>query len=313
MAARREIARAIVVGGAGFIGSHLVHALANAGVQVTSIDRDPRGRLAGAPARSVQADVSAGDRVLTGALQDPAVDAVFVTVGTGFVPRSLEHPQADLESNVLTVLAVLEALRDSPRPPVVVNFSSAAVYGNASLTPTAESQTPSPVSHYGISKLAGEHYARLYHRLYGIPTLSLRPFSVYGPGQRKLVVHDLLVRVLAGENPLAVRGAADVTRDYVYVADVAATALTLAANAPAEGEAYNVCSGTGTSLRVLAGELARAAGAEVDFTFSGRLRSGDPRHFVGDPSAATLLGARCRTGLTDGLRATAAWLADPNG
>lgn len=236
------------------------------------------------------------------------MNAVFVLVGTGFVPLSLANPQADLENNVFTVLAVLECLRARRVPPVVVYFSSSAVYGDAQETPMREGGPTGPLSPYGVSKLAGESYIRLYHRLYGIPGLVLRPFSVYGPGQHKLVIYDLLRRILADESPLLVRGDPSVTRDYVYVADVVRAASLLARVAPAQGEAYNVCTSHGTSLGDLAAQLVAAAEREVAVEFTGQSRAGDPPKFEGDPGAMLALGAGCPTSLADGLRATVAWM-----
>jgi UDP-glucose 4-epimerase len=306
--AGRRIASAVVIGGAGFIGRHLVKQLVDEGVAVASVDRDPRGRFEGVPATSVQADTVSGDRTLAEHLSADHVHAVFVLVGTGFVPLSLANPQADLENNVFTVLAVLECLRARHDPPVVVYFSSSAVYGDAQEPPMREDGPTGPLSPYGVSKLAGESYIRLYHRLYGIPGLALRPFSVYGPGQHKLVIYDLLRRILAGEAPLAVRGDPSVNRDYVYVADVVRAASRLARVAPAQGEAYNVCTGHATSLGGLAAQLLSAAETEVAVEFTGHGRAGDPSQFVGDPGAALALGAGCTTSLHHGLRATVTWI-----
>lgn len=309
-APERVIERAIVVGGAGFIGSHLVRVLVESGVEVTSIDRDPRGRLDGSGAHSIQADIALGDLALTAQLAEEPVDVVFLAVGTGFVPRSLEHPWADLESNVGTVLAVLETLRQhaSPPIPVIVHCSSVAVYGEARHVPMTEQHPTEPLSPYGVSKLSAERYLRLYSVIHSYPTLSLRLFSVFGPGQRKLVVHDLAERLLSGEAPLIIEGSPDVTRDYVYVGDVARCAHRLAAAAPARGEAYNVCSGVGTPLSALAEHLRELCGSRAEIHFTGTLRTGDPVRFVGDPSKAAALGARCRSDLESGLRETVAWL-----
>jgi UDP-glucose 4-epimerase len=307
-AGSRRIGSAVVIGGAGFIGRHLVERLVAEGVSVASVDRDPRGRVEDLKATSIQADAGSGDRTLAEHLAADDVHAVFILVGTGFVPLSLANPKADLENNVLTLLAVLECLRARREPPVVVYFSSAAVYGDAQSPPMSERGPTEPLSPYGVSKLAGEGYVRLYQRLYGIPALSLRPFSVYGPGQRKLVVYDLLRRMLLLEDPLMVRGEAGVTRDYVFVGDVVGSALRLARMAPAEGEAYNVCSGLGTSLGDLAQHLLAAARIDAHVQFSGDLRIGDPVRFLGDPQAMTALGAGCPTPLPEGLRTTVEWI-----
>jgi UDP-glucose 4-epimerase len=224
------------------------------------------------------------------------------------VPRSLEHPQADLTNNVSPVLTVLEALRRRGGTPIIVYFSSAAVYGEARSNQMNERHRTDPLSPYGVSKLAAERYLRLYHVLYGMPTVSLRLFSVFGPGQRKLAVHDLLVRLLAGEDPLDVSGTPQITRDYVYVAEAVRCARLLAALAPAHGEAYNICSGVGTTLANLLEQLRVATGSAAEVRFSGTVRTGDPMRFVGDGSAAASLGIRCSAALGLGLDATVAWL-----
>lgn len=304
----RRISTAAVIGGAGFIGRHLVTEMVSAGIRVTSVDRDPRGRLEGSGATSVQAEIAAGEDKLIDLLVNADLDAVFITTGTGLVPRSLESPVADLDNNVLPVLTVLEIVRRRESPPVVVYLSSAAVYGDAQVVPVSEDEPPEPLSPYGVSKLAAERYLRLYHLLYGTPTISLRPFSVFGPGQRKLVVHDLLVRFLAGEDPLTIRGVPEVTRDYVLVTDVARCAHQLALAAPACGEAFNICSGVGTSLADLVDGLRAACGSVAEIRFTGSARPGDPLRYVGDPSAGAALGASCDSDLRQGFEATADWL-----
>jgi UDP-glucose 4-epimerase len=165
-----------------------------------------------------------------------------------------------------------------------------------------------PVSPYGISKLAAEQYVRLYARDRGLPALTVRPFSLYGPGQRKLVVHDLMLRLLEGERPLTVAGRGDVTRDLVYVEDAARAVVQLARAAPAAGEAYNLSSGRGTRLDELAAVIAGLDGNGVEIAFTGELRAGDPLHWQGDPGRAAALGATCATDLAEGLRRTYAWV-----
>jgi UDP-glucose 4-epimerase len=165
-----------------------------------------------------------------------------------------------------------------------------------------------PVSPYGISKLAAETYVRLYAQLYGFPTFSVRPFSVYGPRQRKLVVYDLLCRAADGEDPLVVLGSPEVSRDFVFVADCARALLMLARRAPAHGEAYNVATGVGTPLGTLVPVLLESVGVEATILFTGDVRPGDPLRWEGDPSRAQALGATFDTPLAEGLRQTADWL-----
>jgi UDP-glucose 4-epimerase len=296
---------AIVVGGAGFLGSWLVDVLLVEGVAVTVLDPRPgnengRAERIGSPVEDVDLGVLVDER---------QTDTIFQLAGTGLVPLSVSLPLDDLGRNAATTLAVLEGVRASSRRPRVVFVSSAAVYGEGRRMPMDESHPLEPVSPYGVSKLAAEHYVRVYARMHGIEGLSVRPFSLYGPRQRKLVVHDLLTRLLDGENPLVVAGRADVTRDFVFVEDAARALAVLARNAPARGEAYNLASGEPVSLGTLVKELAAAAGRSPEVRFTDKLRPGDPLRWDGDPSAAAALGVELRTTLRDGLRRTAAWLA----
>jgi UDP-glucose 4-epimerase len=300
----RRLTSALVVGGQGFFGRWLVAELLAQGARVTVLD--PAGGEAAAGVRVVQEDVEAAD--VASLLAGDGVDAVFQLAGTPDVPRSLAEPLADLRANAATTLAVLEDARRAATTPLVAFVSSAAVYGDARSVPMDEDHPLEPVSPYGVSKLAAERYVALYARLHALRTFSVRPFSLYGPGQRKLVVHDMLVRLLAGESPLVVRGSPDVTRDFVYVADAARALARLASAAPAAGEAYNIASGSGIRLGDLAKALVRAAGVDVQVEFTGNVRSGDPLRWEGDPGRAAQLGARVKTPLDEGLRRTLEWL-----
>ena len=224
------------------------------------------------------------------------------------MPETLKRPVDDLRRNAVTTLVVLEAARNARRTPLVAFVSSAAVYGEAQRMPMAEDHPLCPVSPYGISKLAAERYVSLYASLYGIPAFSVRPFSLYGPRQRKLAIYDLLARLVDGESPLLVNGNSEVSRDFVFVEDAARALVTLAASAPASGEAYNLASGQPTTLGELASLLIEAVGGGAEATFTGELRTGDPIRWDGDPSLAAALGAECHTPLASGLGMTAAWV-----
>jgi UDP-glucose 4-epimerase len=305
----RSLSRALVVGGAGFVGSWLVEALLEQSTETTVLDRmsTPREPVRGADV--IVDDVLRAD--LTALLDARQIDAVFHLAGTAAVPPSLAHPIDDLKRNTVTTVAVLEGARNARRPPLIAFISSAAVYGEGRHMPMTEDHPLEPVSPYGISKLAAETYVRLYAQLYGLPAFSVRPFSLYGPRQRKLVVYDLLRRAAGGEDPLVVLGSPEVSRDFVFVADCVRALLVLARQAPARGEAYNVASGVGTPLGVLVPSILEAVGSEAAVAFTGSVRLGDPLRWEGDPARARALGATFETPLASGLRQTADWLLRP--
>lgn len=301
----RRLNRALVIGGAGFFGSWLVEVLLDEGIEPTVLDKRSASELPAA-ADIVQGDVVDVD--LLAILETRKIGAVFQLAGSGTVPQTLLRPIDDLRRNTITTLAVLEAARHAERPPLVAFVSSAAVYGEGERMPMPEDHRMNPVSPYGISKLASELYVSLYSRLYDIPTLSVRPFSLYGPRQRKLVVYDLLTRALDGESPLTVLGSPDVSRDFVFVEDAAQALLTLARVAAAKGEAYNVASGRPTTLGELVATLLELTGLSTVARFTGDVRPGDPLHWEGDPARARALGARCETPLREGLGRTVEWV-----
>lgn len=309
----RDLRSALVLGGAGFLGRWVLEALCADGLRVVSLDRAPRGRLRDLDVESLQGEVAGGDHVLSDLLAQGDFDLVVQAVGTGSVPRSLEHPLGDLASNVTTTLTVLETLAGLPTRPLLVHTSSAAVYGDSVRLPMDEDHPLVPISPYGISKLAAEHYVRLYARLHKLPALSVRPFSLYGPGQRKLVVYDLLARIEAGEDPLVVRGHPEVTRDLVYAPDAARSLIALARRAPARGEPYNLSSGKGTALGDLFAALVAATGRTIELRFTGDVRPGDPLRWEGDAARSRALGAAPTTPLEEGLAQTVAWYRSDGG
>lgn len=304
----REIRRAVVFGGCGFVGQWLVRRLTARGVDVTSVDRDPRGRLEGSGVTSLQIPPRNAEFELADLMSRRPFDVAFSLIGTGLVPRSLAAPLEDLASNVGSLLGMLEVIRRLDAPPLVVSLSSAAVYGTAQTTPMTEEHPLAPESPYGVSKAAGEEYLRLYHKLYGIPSMSVRPFSIYGPGQRKLVIYDLLRRLIDGEKLLVVDAPAEITRDFVFVEDVAEMLVRLAERAPAEANAYNACSGLGTSLDELVALLIAIAQADASVVFTGTARPGDPTHWIGSRERVASITGVEPTGLPEGLARTAAWL-----
>ncbi len=302
--------RALVLGGSGFLGTHLIAALSAGSYETVNLAR--AAPYAGSPAEGARLVLSpVGIEIVRHVINESAPDIVFHLAGSSFVPPSVDDPHGDLDRNAGTLLHTLEAVRRSECSPRVVYVSSAAVYGHGIRMPMAEDHPLEPVSPYGVAKLASEQYCAQYVRLHGLRTLSARPFSLYGPWQRKLVVHDLALRVLAGENPLVIAAPPDVVRDFVFARDAAHALIRLGETAPAEGEAYNLASGVGTSLADLSSAITGALDLPVEVRFTGTLRAGDPRRWIGSTSRAAALGAICDTPLADGVAATVEWLRQP--
>jgi len=273
----------LVTGGAGFVGSHLASSLA-ADNTVVVLDDLSAGAKENIPeeATFIRGDVrdrEAIDDVLGG------IDVVFHQAGLVSVGDSVDRPLRSHSMNVRGTLAVLEAAR---RNDVRVVFaSSAAVYGDPETTPVAESDPLRPRSPYGIDKLAADHYVRRYNDLYGLETVALRYFNVYGPGQSATdysgVISAFVSQARAGD-PLTVHGDGTQTRDFVHVDDVV-RANRLAATTDHVGEAFNVGTGTAVTIYDLAEAVRERFDADSPIVHTDP-RPGDVSHSRADLSRA---------------------------
>ncbi|MGA3184063.1 MAG: NAD-dependent epimerase/dehydratase family protein [Candidatus Dormibacteria bacterium] len=301
--------RALVTGGAGFIGSHLAEALLGAGHEVTVIDDLSRGRRSQVPvaARFVQADVT-GD--LGGVLGEVRPEIVFHEAAQIDVRRSLSDPLLDTRINVLGTVNLLQACVGVGVRRVVFASSGGAIYGDTEVIPTPESHPQRPASNYGAAKAAAELYGGVCSHVYGVEFVALRYSNVYGPRQdphsEAGVVAIFTERLLKGEVP-TINGDGTQTRDYVYVADVVAANLA-AISAPAA--AYNVATGTECDVNELHRRLARIIGISTPATH-GPAKPGEQRRSCLDTSlAASRLGWRPTFSLDAGLEATVTYFRD---
>jgi UDP-glucose 4-epimerase len=303
-----RIAHPLIVGAGGFLGSALTARLSRDRQTQTVVAVDRRSEAPSYPSgvRRICADVLGAD--LAELIDDAGATVVFQLAGSPTVGSAQLDPVGDIARNCSTTVAVLEAAANSEQRPLVVLVSSAAVYGQPVGLPISEATPTAPISTYGISKLAAELYVRHYAQRRGVRTLIARPFSVYGPGQRKLVVHDLTHRALKGERPLRVGAPASTIRDFAFVDDVVDALVELARLAPAEGEAYNICTGRATTLGELAVAIVKFAGFAQEISFADEAPGHDPVAWIGDPARANALGIACDTSLEEGLEATVAWL-----
>jgi nucleoside-diphosphate-sugar epimerase len=302
---------ALVTGAAGFVGSHLCEALLDHGEQVVAVDcfTDYYGRQAKeenlAPLRGrpgftfVEADLSVAP--VAPLLAD--VDHVFHIAGQPGVRSSWGPNFVDyLRHNVAATQRLLEACKGRSLGKLVYS-SSSSVYGDAESYPTPESQRPQPVSPYGVTKLAAEHLCETYRKSFGVPVVSLRLFSVYGPRQRPDMALSRLVRAALSGEPFEVYGDGRQTRDFTYVADVV-RAMRDAATSPWCGVA-NIGGGSRTSLNQVLAVVGELCG---ELRVIRRPRAvGDVRDTAADISTAeAAFGYRPRTSLRAGLAAMVA-------
>ena len=300
---------ALVTGGAGFIGSHLVDALLAAGWRVRLLDDFSSGREANVAHLAGRAELLRGD-VRDRALLERAlrgVEVAFHQAAVPSVPRSVAEPERTHSVNATGTLGVLEAARAAGVRRVVL-ASSSSIYGDAPVLPKVESLPPCPLSPYALQKYAAERYGQLYHRLHGLETVALRYFNVYGPRQDPqseyaAVIPRFATACLRDEAPV-VFGDGGQTRDFTFVDDAVAANL-LAADAPrAAGEVVNVAGGRRVSLLELLAELRALTGALAAPRHE-PARPGDVRDSLADLGRARqLLGYAPRVDLRTGLART---------
>src|SRR3989344_1436764 len=247
--------KAVVTGGAGFIGSNLVSALVHAGWETVIVDRDPSFRRDTLPKEAVlhEVDIRKTDELIplfTGA------DVVFHTAAVPRVPYSIEHPVETTDENITGTVSVLTAAARANVRRVVYSASGSA-YGEQATLPLTESMSSNPVNPYGLQKYVGELFAKLWSETYGIETVSLRYFNVYGPGLDPNGAYALAIgRFLLARKegrPITIYGDGTVTRDFTHVSDVVNANL-LAAESPkvGKGEVINIGAGRNVTIQHLA-------------------------------------------------------------
>lgn len=310
------MARYLVTGGAGFIGSNLVRALAEAGERVRVIDDlstgfwENLGELAdSASVECVTADIR--DAAAVKAAVD-GVEVIFHEAALGSVPRSIETPVVSDSVNTNGTVTVLDAARHAGVRRVVFAASSSA-YGDTPTLPKHEDMPTAPLSPYAVTKVADELYMRVFSSLYGLETVCLRYFNVFGPNQRPdgayaAAIPRFFWAALHGQ-PLSVYGDGEQTRDFCFI-DNAVSANLLAANAPRKlaGDVINIAGGRRVSLNALIEQIGGVLGSPPQVSHDPP-RQGDVRHSLADITRAReLLGYEPKVRWEDGLPATAGYL-----
>ncbi|MDP1568667.1 MAG: SDR family oxidoreductase [Vicinamibacterales bacterium] len=312
----------VVTGGAGFIGSHLVEALLGRGERVRVVDNLSTGKRGNVDA-AVQSVGSGGrpfgrPELVVGDLGDldfarralEGATIVLHQAAIPSVPRSVKEPVASNRANIDATLNVLVAARDTGATRVVFAGSS-SVFGDTPTLPKREDMPTSPLSPYALQKLVGEQYLRLFTDLYGLETVVIRYFNVFGPRQDPSspysgVISLFIKALLAGTAPM-IHGDGEQTRDFTFVANVVDGVLRATEAPDVTGQVINVATGTRTSLNELLRVLQALMGTSLVPAY-GPGRDGDVRDSQADISkAARLLGYTPRVSLEDGLRQTVEW------
>lgn len=296
----------VITGGAGFIGANLAEELAvdNSVIIIDDFSTGNKENVNDLPGEKVKfIEGSIGDlSLLERSFRN--VDFVFHLAAISSVHRSIENPLATNDVNVTGALNVLLAARDSGVKKVAF-ASSAAVYGDTTSTAQKEDMTPNPQSLYAVTKLVGEYYCGVFQAIYGLPTVSLRYFNVYGPKQDPnseyaAVIPRFAKRLSEGKPPI-IYGDGEQTRDFVFVSDVVRANILAV-----ESEATGVCNiGQGQSITIneLATLITRITNKDPGITYE-EAREGDIRHSLADISKAGLFGYRPQYDLEQGLRKT---------
>ena len=295
----------LVTGGAGFIGSHLVDSLVD-GNQIYVLDDLSGGRREWIhrDAEFIEGDIR-DEVLLREAMAE--VDIVFHEAAQVNVTASSRAPRETHEINTTATLSLLERAHETGAR--VVLASSTAVYGDPDTLPVAESHRTAPLSPYGVSKLASDHYARVFDALFSCEAIPLRYFNVYGPrqsgGQYSGVV-DVFVRQAIDGDPLTIHGDGSQTRDFVHVSDVV-NANRLAAVTEATGEPFNVATGTSCTVRELAELIIELTESNSDIVHT-EPRNGDVMQSEGDiAKSRDILGYQPSVSLEEGLRELVGW------
>ncbi len=317
----------LVTGGAGFIGSHIAEALVKCGARVRALDNLITGRRENLSPISDRIEFIEGDIRDYATIKRAAEGArvIFHQAAVPSVPRSVAEPALNHDINVNGTFNVLMAAREAGVRRVVYAASSSA-YGDTETLPKHEEMPPSPLSPYAASKLFGEYYCQVFTQVYGLETVSLRYFNVFGPRQDPSspysgVISKFITTLLSGERPV-IFGDGEQSRDFTYVANVVDANLRAAEIHPlgqtgqtgqagetarAIGQVINLGIGERVTLNQLLSELQKIIGSNLAPHYE-EMRAGDVRHSLADISRAKeMIGYSPLVGLAEGLKQTVAW------
>ena len=301
----------LITGGSGFIGTHLTKALLFQGAKISIMDVSSKmAILFNIFSNNKKLEykiINIIDLDLLNFFKENDFDIIFHLAGNANVNLSVDDPYLDFNLNVLTSIRLLETLRAISYSGKFIFPSSAAVYGNPMTLPIKEDDPTVPISPYGVSKLTIERYISIYSDLFGLKAASVRPFSVYGPGQKKLVVYDIIRKLYNNPNQLQLFGDGSQLRDFVYIDDVIKAMMLVAEKGKLIGEVYNLATGQEHSIKYLVETLCNLMNVNPKFIFSGSVRLGEPEKWAVSIKKISDLGFIPEISFIDGLQRTRDW------
>ena len=292
--------RILVIGADGFIGSNCVQYFQTKDEQVwtAGIQNNNNPNYTKLDVNNTNFDVL---------FQQEKYDFCINASGSANVGLSFENPALDFELNVQNVHKILIAIRQYNPKCALINFSSAAVYGNPKHLPINESARLNPVSPYGFHKLQSEYLLTEYHKFFGIHTCNLRVFSAYGMGLRKQLFWDLYQKSLIHEN-IELFGTGEETRDFIFIDDLLQVLDLILHKANFEGECINVASGIETKIKEAVNIFYKLLNPHIAFSFSGKVKVGDPNNWQASTQQLQQMGFEPKYSIEQGLKKYVSWL-----
>ncbi|MCJ7579118.1 MAG: SDR family oxidoreductase [Candidatus Aminicenantes bacterium] len=310
------MAKYLVTGGAGFIGSHITEELIKRGEEVRVLDNFLTGKKENLAPFLADIDLIEGDiRDYTHCQKSvKGIDYVLHQAALPSVPRSVSDPIFSNEINITGTLNMLTAAKEEGNKSFVF-ASSSSVYGDDQRLPKKEGNEGNPLSPYALGKLTGEHYCRIFSKLYGFNTVSLRYFNIFGPrqdpfSQYAAAIPNFVTKILENENPI-IYGDGEQSRDFTFVSNVVEANLLASQAQNVSGEAFNIACGARITVNDLISEIKTILGKEIPSNFSDP-RQGDVRHSHADISKAQEnLNYQPLIPFSEGLKKTVSWYEDP--
>ena len=302
--------RVLITGGAGFLGGFLTQELSHKH-SVTVMDdlsTGSRNNLAGISCGFCK--LRAWEKPAINLLKRGAFDLVIHLAANAYIKNSVDEPYQDFDNNLVQPLRLLDAVRQMTKKPKLLFISSAAVHGETIRFPMREDDKLRPVSPYGAGKLGLENYASVFCRTFGVPTLIVRLYPMYGPRQKKQVVFDLMRKLTLPGKILEVFGTGNEARDFLFVEDAARGMATIAGKLPFDGRTINLCSGKGIPIRQVVKTTMKTLGIIKNVHYTGKMRQGDVDKMVGSVEWLKRTVFKPEVSFEEGIKQTVLWFKE---